>query len=201
MSEGLVAAIARGWRDPRGEMARQIAEGLSESRALLHLFTACGLALLASLPNAVRNAQGLEIEEPLSGVISAHIFGYLLVAPLLLYGFAALVHLGAKAFGARGGYLQARSAVFWAALMGAPIAMGLALVGVAAEIAGGAGMLRWIGYLGYAGILFWLWLLAASLAEAEGFGPTYRVAAVLVAGFGLLALAVRSLGGAAVALS
>lgn len=201
MSEGLVAAIARGWRDPRGEMARQIAEGLSESRALLHLFTACGLALLASLPNAVRNAQGLEIEEPVSGVISAHIFGYLLVAPLLLYGFAALVHLGAKAFGARGGYLQARSAVFWAALMGAPIAMGLALVGVAAEIAGGAAMLRWIGYLGYAGILFWLWLLAASLAEAEGFGPTYRVAAVLVAGFGLLALAVRSLGGAAVALS
>jgi len=200
MSEGLVAAIARGWRDPRGEMGRQIAEGLSERRALVHLFAACGLALLASLPNAVRAAQGLEIDEPRAGVISAHVFGYLFVAPLLLYGLAAGLHLGARAFGARGPYLPARSAVFWAALMGAPIAMALALAGVAVEVVFGAGALRWLVVPGYAGLVWWLWLLAASLAEAEGFGPTHRVAAVLLAGFGLLALVLRSVGDAAAAL-
>ena len=37
-------------------------------------------------------------------------------------------------------------------------------------------------WLGYAALAFWLWLLAASLAEAEGFAGTGRVAAVLAAG-------------------
>lgn len=198
MSEGLVAAIARGWRDPRAEMARQIDAGLSESRALMHLFAACGVAMVASMPQAVRTAQALDIDDPLSGAISAHVFGYLFVAPLLFYGLAALLHLGARAFGARGGgFLPARAALFWALLLGAPIALALSVAGAVAEIAIGAGVLRWLAYLGYAGILFWFWLLAASLAEAEGFGPTHRVAAVLVAAFGAIVLALRALGGAA----
>lgn len=201
MSGGVVAAIARGWRDPRAEMARQIDAGLSESRALAHLFAACGLGLVASLPAAVRAAQGLDIDEPLTGVIAAHLFGYLFVAPLLFYGLAAMLHLVGRVFGARGGFLPARAALFWALLLGAPIALGLALVSALAEMALGAGVLRWTAYLGYAGIVIWFWLLAASLAEAEGFGPTYRVAAVLVAGFGAVALALRMLGGAAVAVS
>lgn len=194
MSEGLVAAIARGWRDPRSEMARQIEAGLSESRALVHLFAACGLGLVASLPDAVRTAQGLAIDEPLAGVISAHLFGYLFVAPLLLYALAAVLHLGGWVFGARGRFLPARAALFWALLLGAPIALGLAVAGALAEIAFGAGVLRWTAYLGYAGMLFWLWLLAASLAEAEGFGSTHRVAAILVAVFGALGLVLRTLG-------
>ena len=115
------------------------------------------------------------------------------LAPLLAYGLAALVHLAARAFGARGGFLAARAALFWSALAGG---------------AGGARRWRWsgsrprrldraavawLGWLGYAGLAFWLWLFAASLAEAEGFAATGRVAAVVAAAFagigGLLALA------------
>ena len=49
-------------------------------------------------------------------------------------------------------------------------------------VAEAGGGLPWLSVLGYAGLAFWLWLFAASLAEAEGFSATGRVAAVLGAG-------------------
>jgi len=122
MARGLVAAMAQAWSDPRGAMARQVAGGLSETRALQHLTLACGLGFVASAPAAVRRAQALQdVPDALTGVIAAHLFGYVFVAPLLLYAVAALLHLAARAFGGRGGFLGARAALFWAALLGAPI--------------------------------------------------------------------------------
>ncbi len=201
MSRGLVAAIARAYRDPRGAMAREVAEGLSEPRALRHLSLACALGFVASLPAAARRAQDLhDVPDPLTGVIAAHLFGYVFVAPLLLYGLAALMHLAARAFGGRGAFLGARSALFWAALLGGPIALALALAGVLVEIAGGPRLLPPLVYLGYAGLGFWLWLLAASLAEVEGFGATRRVAAALALGVAGVALGLGTLAGAAPAI-
>ena len=54
-----------------------------------------------------------------------------------------------------------------------------------------------MSWLGYAGLAFWLWLLAASLAEAEGFAATGRVAAVLAAGFAAVAGLFEVLAGGA----
>jgi hypothetical protein len=138
MAEGLVDAIWHGWRDPRGAMARQVAAGLSEPRALVHLMLACGLYFVASLPNAVREARALAV--PDEGAIAAHLFAWIAVAPLLAYALAALVHLAALAFGARGGFLAARAALFWSALLAAPVALALAVIGVGAEA---AGLLPW----------------------------------------------------------
>jgi hypothetical protein len=42
---------------------------------------------------------------------------------------------------------------------------------------------------------FWLWLFAASLAEAEGFAETRKVAAVVVLAFGSLAALLAILSG------
>lgn len=189
---GLVAAIRHAWRDPRGAMARQIAGGLSERRALVHLFLACGLGFLASLPAAIRSARAIATEDPVAAAIAAHLFGYFFVAPLLFYGLAALVHLAARGFGARGGFLAARAALFWSALLGAPVAMALAVLGVLAE-ATAPRLLPLIAFLGYAGFGFWVWLLAASLAEAERFAATGRVAAVVGAAFAGIALSVTVL--------
>jgi hypothetical protein len=86
-----------------------------------------------------------------------------------------------RLFGARPGFLAARAALFWSALMAAPVALLLAVVGVAAEAR--PALLPVASLLGYAGLAFWLWLFAASLAEAEGFAATGRVAAVLAAAF------------------
>jgi hypothetical protein len=177
MAAGLVDAIWRGWRDPRGAMRAQVAIGLSEPRALFHLTLACALLFVASLPNAVRTARGLDIADPVEGAVAAHLFGWMAVAPLLAYALAAAVHLAARAFGGRGGFLGARAALFWSALLAAPLALALAAVGVAVEaVPALAGPAAW---LGYAAAGFGLWLFAASLAEAEGFPATARVAAAV----------------------
>lgn len=193
MSNGVVAAMARAYRDPRGAMAAQITAGLSEVRGMVYLFLGCGLAFVASLPNAIRAARGLSIEEPLAGAVSAHLFGYFFIAPLLLYGLAAGIHLIARLFGARGGFLSARVALFWSVLLGGPIAMALAMLGMIGEAAFGGRLLPLLGLAGYAGLAFWLWLFAATLAEAEGFSATGRVAAVLAVVFAGVALSVTLL--------
>ena len=50
-------------------------------------------------------------------------------------------------------------------------AVGVALTGRA---------LPWLGWLGFAALGLWVWIFAASLAEAEGFASTARVAAAVV---------------------
>jgi hypothetical protein len=192
---GLVDAMARAYGDPRGAMSAQLAQGPNEPRALFHLMLAAGLFFVASLPNAIREARSLAVDDALSGVIAAHLFGYLFVAPLIAYGMAALVHLLARSFGGTGGFLSARAAVFWAALLGAPIALALALIGVGAEVATGRERLLSLDVLGYASLGFWLWLFAASLAEAEGFSATRRVALAVGLAFGALAALLAVLSG------
>lgn len=191
---GIVDAIWLAWRDPRAAMAEQLAGGLNEARALVLLLLACGLFFVASLPNALRQARLLEIEDPVGGAVAAHAFAWFALAPLVAYGLAVPVHLAARACGGRRAFFAARAALFWSALAVAPVTLGLALAGVAAELVWPR-LLPFVPVLGYAGLAFWLWLLAASLAEAEGFAATGRVAAVTAAAFaglaGLIALAAR----------
>lgn len=186
MQGGLVDAITQAYRDPRRVMARLMADGPSEPRSLFHLMLAAGILFVASLPNAIRAAQRLEIDDAQTGAIAAHLFGYVFLLPLLVYALAALVHLVARGFGGRGGFGGARAAVFWSALLGAPIALILALLGAGVEAATGRGQLLWLDLLGYAGLGFWLWLFAANIAEAEGFAIT-RVLLTVGIGFGVVA--------------
>lgn len=191
MKGGLVDAVAHGWRAPRAAMAGERERGLSEGRALVHLMLACFLLFVASLPNAVREARTLAIDDAVEGAVSAHLFAYLALAPLLAYAAAALVHLAARAFGASGSFLAARAAVFRSLLLAAPLALAAAVLGALAE-AGAPGLLPWLAALRYAVLAAWLWFFAASLAEAEGFatGPVAAVAAAVFAGvaglFGLV---------------
>ena len=180
---GLVDTIFRSWRDPRGVMAAQVAGGLSEARALVHLLLACGLFFVASLPAAVRTSAALDVDEPVSAAVSAHLFAWGAVAPLVAYALAVLVHLVARAFGGQPGFLRARAALFWSALAAAPAVLAAGLAGVVLPDR------PWLG-LAAAGV--WVWLFSASLAEAEGFASTVRVSAGVVAAIGLALLAVRA---------
>ncbi len=193
MAGSLTGAMALAYRAPRVATARLLGASMSEQRASFHLIAACLLLFLASLPNAVRRAGGLVVDDPLSAVIAAHLFGYFFVAPLLFYAAAAATHLVARAFGGAGSHLAARTAVFWSVLLAGPIAIALALLRVAVEALRAGALLPWVSYLGYAGLAFWFWLFAASLAEAEGFGATLPVAAVLVGAFLALALVLTAL--------
>ena len=189
-SPGLAGTMGLAYRDPRGAMARLLAGGVTDARLLAWLFLACGMGLAASLPAAVGAARALDIEQPLAGAVSAHIFGYIFIAPLLAYGAAALAHLVARPFGAR-------VAVIWSLLLAGPIALLLALARGIGEIAlGGAPVAG--DLLGYAAMAYWLWLFAAGFAEAEGFAGAGRVALVLLLLFAGLSISLSLLlGGAA----
>ncbi|MFO1141072.1 MAG: YIP1 family protein [Amaricoccus sp.] len=169
-------------------MAGERAAGLDERRALMDLVLACILLFVASMPNALREARGLAIDDPVSAAVSAHLFGYVALLPLAAYGLAALAHLVARAAGGRGSFLAARTALFLSALAAAPVALAVAAVGVAAEALPALSPV--VTALRFAALGFALWLFAATLAEAEAFA-TGRVAAVLAASCfgGLLALA------------
>jgi len=191
MQRGLVAAMVEAYPNPRGTMARMLQAGLGEERALVYLFAACGLGFVASLPAALGRAEGLGVEDAVAATVAAHLFGYLMFAPLMLYGLAALAHLAARACGGRGSFLGARTALFWSLLLVAPVALAVAAV---AALAPGP----WLTALRYAGLGVWIWLFAASLAEAEGFarsGPVAAVVAAAFAGTAALTLIGGGLGG------
>jgi hypothetical protein len=192
---GLVAAMAAAYPAPRASMARQIASGLEEARALFYLMAACGILFVASMPNAIRTARGISTDEPVSAAIGAHLFGFLFLAPLLLYGASLVIHGIARLLGGRGTGLASRTALFWSLLLVAPVALLLAVLGAAAEVAGGPRMLPVLDVLGYAGLALWIWIFASCLAEAEGFGQTGRVVAVLAGLFGSVAALLALLSG------
>jgi hypothetical protein len=187
MARGLVADMVRAYPDPRAAMARQLEAGLSEARTLFHLMAACGVLFVASVPAAIRTATRIDADEPVSAAIGAHLFAFLFLAPLLLYGAALLAHGIARLFGGSGSALASRAALFWSLLLVSPIALGIALLGAFAEIVAGAPVLPWVSLLGYAGFALWLWVFAASFTEAQGFEHSVRVAAVVAVAFGLVA--------------
>lgn len=172
MARGL-ASVWRAYRDPRGAMAR--AAGQGEVPPLVELMAACAMGFVASLPAAARTAAGLDVPDAFAGVVSAHLFGYLFLAPLLLYALAALAHLVARPFGARGGFAGARRAVFRAVLLAGPMALLVTGARAAAEAAGAGWLGPAIDGLGYVLLAWWLWLFAAGFAEAEGLGRARRV--------------------------
>jgi hypothetical protein len=191
---GVVDRIWLAWRDPRRAMADERSQGLSEPRALLHLLVAMLLLFVASLPNAMREAQALGVDDPVAAAVSAHLFGYVALAPLLAYGLAGVVHLAARAFGGNGTFLAARTALFLTLLAAAPLALAASLLGVAAEAQPALASL--VVAVRFAAFAFALWLFAATFAEAEGFAATSRVAAVvLVVVAGALGLATLAVGG------
>jgi hypothetical protein len=172
-------------------MARQVSAGLSEPRALVHLLLACALLWLASVPRAMREAEAIDIDDSLTAALAAHLFGYLVLAPLIFYGLAVLVRLAARAFGGLGDYLGARAALFWSLLVGAPLALMLALFGVVAQPAPWAASVA--PWLACGALAFWFWLLASAVAEVEGLKRAGSLAAGFGAGFAVVAVVVTLL--------
>ena len=154
-------------------MAAQVAAGLSEARALVHLMLACGLFFVASLPNAVRERRGAGGRRAgRAPAVAAHLFAWGALAPLLGYG-------------AGGGGASGRARLRRARRLSR--ARGRRCSGRRCRGAGGAGDRRRRAVGGgrdraAAAVArlarlsprsaLWVWMFAASLAEAEGFAAT-----------------------------
>lgn len=152
-----LATIAEVWRGPGAALRRRLGQG--EGSALALTLGACAVIFVAQWPRLARLAETQD-EIPLGGLIAGALFGWLGLAPLLIYVIAAASHLVAKVFGGKGSFSSARLALALALFACAPLWL---LHGLAAGLAPGAA-LTVLGALTLGAFLF-LWFRL--LKEAE----------------------------------
>ena len=163
----VTADIRASWRRPREVIRRQLSGGPREDRALAYALGACVLIFVAQLPRLAREAH-LDASIPLDARLQAALLGWLMLAPLMLYGLAALSHVIARLLGGRGTWFGARLALFWSLLASAPLWL---FHGLVAGFIGSGSALALVGALLLVGFgAIWL----SSLAEAEGFGKLHK---------------------------
>ncbi|MEX0318355.1 MAG: YIP1 family protein [Ruegeria sp.] len=151
--------IAATYRGPGRVIRRLLDMGQREDRALAILMAACALVFVAQMPRLAREAHltGQELNMLLGGAL----LGWLIIAPLLLYGIAALSHLLARLVGGRGDWYGARLALFWSLLASSPA---LLLHGLVAGFVGPGPALQGVGIL-WLVVFGWFWL--SGLRQAE----------------------------------
>lgn len=154
--------ITATYRGPGRVMDRLLAAGEREDRALAVLMGFCALVFVAQLPRLAREAHltGGDLNMMMGGTLMAWIF----IAPLLLYGIAALSHIIARALGGQGSWYGARLALFWSLLASTPVML---FYGMIAGFIGPGPAQQLVGALWLA-VFAWFWLV--SLRRAEGFG-------------------------------
>jgi hypothetical protein len=113
---------------------------------------ACVLIFVAQLPRLSREAH--LTERPLEVLLGGALMAWVFVAPLLLYGVAALTILALRVAGRAPQPFAARLALFWALLSAAPLWL---LHGLVAGLAGPGPMLTVVGAVAVASFLWFWW--------------------------------------------
>lgn len=163
----LTADIVASYRAPGRVLRRRLGpgDGRGEARALVTLILACGLIFVAQWPRLSRESHlG---DQPLDMALAGALLGWLIIAPLALYGLAGLSHVVARAFGGRATFLEARMALFWGLLAAAPLWL---LWGLVAGLAGAGPALDVTGLVALGAFLA-LWLAGLWSVERAGAHP------------------------------
>ena len=144
---------------PRAVIARKLADGPREDRAIATLFGACGLLFVTRLPARAREAhlQDTSFER----LFTTDLYALLFILPLILYGLAAVTHIVAMPLRGRGSWFGARVALFWALFASAPL---LVLNGLVGGLIGPGLQLDLVGALWLVAFL-WLWVPMYLTAE------------------------------------
>lgn len=152
--------IVRSYTAPRRTLRRRIAATGREAQALAVLMAGCALMFVAQWPVAARVAHG-DASIPLEARLSGALLGWLIIAPLAFYAFAAVAHLVARVAGGRGDGLAARAATFWALLASGPLWL---LNGLTAGFVGPGPAANIVGTLAVAAF-FAFWAVGLRVAE------------------------------------
>ena len=147
----LTAEIARTYRSPGVAVRSQLARGKREDRALLVLMLACGLIFVSQWPRLSREAR--MTDHSLEILMGGALLGWIFLAPLLLYGVAALSILVLRLAGRSPTPFAARLALFWALLSAAPLWL---VHGLVAGLSGPGPALTVIGAVALA-VFLWFW--------------------------------------------
>ena len=116
----LVLDILRTYRTPRLVLRERIGAKVREDRALATLMAACVLMFVAQWPRLSREAfvdDSIALEARMTGAL----FGWVLVAPLVMYFLASLSHAALRLAGSDVSGYDARMALFWAFLATSPL--------------------------------------------------------------------------------
>ncbi len=151
--------ITATYRGPARVMRRLLSMGQREDRALMFVMVACVFVFVSQMPRLARTAHltGQELDMLLGGAL----FGWVFLAPLMLYLVAALSHLIARGLGGQGDWFGARLALFWALLASSPLIL---LHGLVAGMIGPGPGLQAIGLL-WLVIFGWFWFSCLRQAE------------------------------------
>lgn len=148
----VTADITATYRRPGQVMARLLAMGPREDRALAFLMGACLLMFFARLPALARQAHldGSDQNMLMGGTLFAVIF----VLPLVLYVLAWVSHLMMRLIGAQGDSYNARLSLFWALLASSPLIL---LRGLVAGFIGDGPTQQIVG-LSWFLLFLWFWV-------------------------------------------
>ena len=146
------------YRKPRQVMARLLAMGAREDRALAILMGGCVLVFTSQMPKLAREAHvtGQDLNMLLGGAL----FGWIVIAPLMLYTVSWLTHLFIRLLRGKGDSYGARLALFWALLAASPLML---LIGLTAGFIGPSPALTLGGGLW---LLVFLWFWISGLSQA-----------------------------------
>lgn len=144
--------IVATYKGPRRVLARLLAMGPREDRALAILMGGCALAFTSQMPKLAREAHitGQELNMLLGGAL----FGLIFIAPLLLYSLSWVSFLVVRSFGGKGGSYGARLALFWAFLAASPMML---LNGLTAGFIGPGPALTLVGGIWFV-LFLWFWI-------------------------------------------
>ena len=144
---------------PRRVMARLLGIGKREDRIFAMLLGGCLILFMSQWP--YRSRQSHLSGQTLTDYIQHDALALIFILPLLAYGFAGLLRLVSRVFGAKADYYTARLAFFWALLAASPtvilsgLVKGFMGLGVANSVVGAL----WF--------FIFLWILINCLIEAE----------------------------------
>lgn len=126
----VLADIGAAWRSPGAAVRAIAARAPGEESLLGYLMVGCLISFAVSLPDLVARSPETAEGARATGVAAGFV-GTLIFAPLFLYGLAAFSHLAARASGGQASWREARLALFFATLAVQPLAVIVAILGLA----------------------------------------------------------------------
>ena len=179
----LARRILDGWRDMPASVRRLVAEAPSEGRLLFYV-------LLSDLIFFVSwSAKTLLIPTPDAISDGPSDIAFWLVVALLcrtsaMYIFSMVAGAGARLAGGKASWPETRAAVFWGALVAAPVGFIIAII---VSVAAASGLITVSGgSVGaapaphVAGFIPFVWFVSAGVAEVHGFRRAWIVGAAIV---------------------
>ncbi|MHA1527632.1 MAG: YIP1 family protein [Alphaproteobacteria bacterium] len=171
-SGGVLWRMLGAWADLRGSMRAELDRDPGEGRLLFYVMLSGLIWFFGRYALLVYGLLGPAIpEDVFVGRVGLEFVSAIFFRTLAFYALAALAGLIARAAGGGGGWRDSRAALFWAALVSAPVILAATMLSLLLSgVPGPAGAIA-----SMLGAVAFAWAVAQCVAEAHGFTSAWRV--------------------------